>query len=139
MIRLLASCKVRLAILHKDDLALDESERLRQTTETLRPNAILVIRSRGGVFQSNNDWHHVTFSFALIEPGSHYTLWGGEAEVTAETIGGESDGRRFAAEIITHLRDDGVLTSCPSGELSRSSPLGARGVPEGARKVAAHP
>lgn len=117
MARLLESCHVTHIILHKDRLALDERESPDRATEALRPQAILRIESRGGSFSSEGGWNQTSFSLNLNEASTMYTTWGGEAKFTAKSVGDNHAGRRLAAEIVSDLRDDGVLARCPAGDL----------------------
>lgn len=116
----LSMCHVEGRLVHKDPVGLDEEERLLRVLKELQPDAQLLITSTGGTLRGGKPSKRL-FELELFVRASNELAW--RADVVMEDyyyLDERAAGEDLAVHIISRLRADGLLKSCPSGELSRS-------------------
>ena len=119
--RVLATCGVKSTILRVDPFGLVE----RAPPGTL-PWAALSIVGRGGRIRLTAGGvgsGNLDFGLRLFDLKSNKAFWLADGKLTAMTSSHHVDDKdaavRFATDIVSQLRTDGMLTSCPPGKLAK--------------------
>lgn len=117
--RVLATCGVKSKILRIGPFGRGE----RAPPGTL-PWAALSIVGRGGKVRLTSDLGlgDLDFGLELFDPKSNKAFWRADGKLTAKAsshhVHDKDAAVRFATDIVSQLRTDGMLTSCPPGKLA---------------------
>ena len=118
MTAVLLKCGIDIKLLHPDPMGLNERERLLEIEREFQPSTVLLIKATGGTI---GYLHRGTFQLKVFDLTSGKVVWYADAELDFGDSGDPAmtAGAKLAASIIERLREDGVLSSCPAGELFR--------------------
>jgi hypothetical protein len=116
----LAMCHVDGRLLHRDPMELDEEERVVRAMKELQPGARLLIKSTGGTLDGSTPSMR-SFRLELLDLASNKVTWQADVMMWDAHHDDRDNGEDLAVHVISRLRADGLLRSCPSGELSTSS------------------
>lgn len=116
-----ASCGVPTSIARISALDLDPDQRIATRIETVQASSALLVTAEGGTRTRYNglDQNELRFTLKLLDVGSNKVMWMAESKFSMQTSRMTDDvgtGARFAASIVSRLRDDGILTGCPGGD-----------------------
>jgi hypothetical protein len=117
MMTALSLCHVEGRLVHEDSLGLDEEERLLRVLKEFQPGAQMLIDSLGGTLQGNTPSERL-FDVKLFMGASKEVAWRAKVVMQDTYDDPGVNGVDLAVHIISRLRADGLLKSCPSGELS---------------------
>jgi hypothetical protein len=115
----LNACGVQSAILNSTAMDINIEKNLVAAAQAFQPNAILMIRSAGGQVWINRDQRSVRFEMKIIDVETQKTTWMASSvlEISAGYMTDQQRqevGANFASSILSRLRHDSVLTSCPA-------------------------
>lgn len=118
MMAALSLCHVEGRLLHKDPMDLDEEKRFLGFLRELQPDAQLLIDARGGTLFRDGKPPERLFDVELFVGASKLVAWRAQVVMRDSYDDPGANGANLAVHIISWLRADGLLKSCPSGELS---------------------
>jgi len=106
----LTACGVALRILHPDPMDLDLSQYIDANVKEFQPSAMLLINTTGGNIGGRPST--LTYDLKLIDLESNRVTWLAKSNFSIWVSDTDSGGG-FGISIVSRLRDDGVLMSCP--------------------------
>ncbi len=112
----LGSCRIRAKVLH--DMRANPLDPTSTAFQAVQPVAVMSIELASPPYVRNIGFAtavSAVFAFKLVDLASHETTWIARSKLEVRSMRSHMGlGGRFATEIVSRLRDDGVLASCPA-------------------------
>ena len=114
----LNACGVKSVIFHNDVQNLDAGADTDSATQRFRPAAILWIDFETGFVDATAGERKLNFNLKLVDAKSRKPMWHASTRFAVNTSAASVEDREnfgvgFATTVVSRLRGDGVLATCP--------------------------